>query len=246
MIPAIEIDERYLVRDSGTSDGTQIKYFKDNKWYKVDRYGGEGIAEELASILLKNSNLPENSYVKYKRVLINNSEGCVSDNFLKKGESYITLYRLYSNIYGKDMAAVTSRMDYDDAIDYVLEFCFKNTGLDIREYLANTFALDALILNEDRHFNNMGVIYDGTGFRPAPIFDNGKSLFVGNKGYDPGKTIKENRKVAHAKAFSGSFDLNKKYLEKYCSVRFDIDKTLEAISDDNEVSQVFKGLINPL
>ena len=246
MIPAIEIDDRYLVRDSGTSDGTQEKFFMDNKWYKVDRYGGEGIAEELASILLENSNLPENSYVKYKRVLINNSEGCVSDNFLKKGESYITLYRLYSNIYGKDMAAVTSRMDYDDAIDYVLEFCFKNTGLDIREYLANTFALDALILNEDRHFNNMGVIYDGTGFRPAPIFDNGKSLFIGNEGYDPGKTIEENKRVAHAKAFSGSFDLNKEYLEKYCSVRFDIDKTLEAISDDNEVSQVFKGLINPL
>ena len=46
MIPAIEIDERYLVRDSGTSDGTQIKYFKDNKWYKVDRYGGEAISDD--------------------------------------------------------------------------------------------------------------------------------------------------------------------------------------------------------
>ena len=130
MISAIEIDERYLVRDSGTSDGTQEKYFMDNKWYKVDRYGGEGIAEELASILLENSNLPEKSYVKYNRVLINNSEGCVSDNFLKKGESYITLYRLYSNIYGKDMAMVTSRMDYDDAIDYAHGQL--STGLSIR------------------------------------------------------------------------------------------------------------------
>ena len=246
MIPAIEIDERYLVRDSGTSDGTQIKYFMDNKWYKVDRYGGEGIAEELASILLDNSNLPEGSYVKYKRFLINNIEGCVSDNFLKKGESYITFYRLYSNIYGKDLATVTSAMDYDDAIDYVLEFMQKNTGLDLREYLANTFALDALILNEDRHFNNMGVIYDGRGFKPAPIFDNGKSLFIGNAGYDPDKTIEENRRAAHAKAFSGSFDLNKDYLERYCSVRFNIDKVLEAITDDNEVTHIFKGLINPL
>ncbi|CBK75069.1 hypothetical protein CIY_24330 [Butyrivibrio fibrisolvens 16/4] len=41
MLPKIEIGPEYLVMESGTSDGTQIKYFKDNNWYKIDRYGGE-------------------------------------------------------------------------------------------------------------------------------------------------------------------------------------------------------------
>lgn len=39
---------------------------------------------------------------------------------------------------------------------------------------------DALIYNEDRHFGNFGVLRDnhsGKIIRPAPIFDNGLSLF---------------------------------------------------------------------
>ena len=43
----IILGTEYAVNDGGTSDGTQIKYYKDSKWYKIDRYGGEGEAEEL-------------------------------------------------------------------------------------------------------------------------------------------------------------------------------------------------------
>jgi hypothetical protein len=50
-------------------------------------------------------------------------------------------------------------MDYDEAIEYVLEFMDRNVKVDLREYLANIFALDALILNEDRHFNNFGLMH---------------------------------------------------------------------------------------
>jgi len=35
MLSNIEIDSRYLVTDTGTSDGTQIKYYFEGKWYKV-------------------------------------------------------------------------------------------------------------------------------------------------------------------------------------------------------------------
>ncbi len=224
MLPKIEIGPEYLVQESGTSDGTQIKYFKDDKWYKVDRYGGEGQVEELVSHILALTTLPERDYVKYSQIIINEEAGCVSDNFLKQNESFITLYRLYSNMQGGDLATVTSKMDYDEAIDFVLEFMDKNAKVDLREYLANTFALDALILNEDRHFNNLGLIYDGTCFRPAPIFDNGESLFVGNKRYSPDKAMTENKKKAFAKAFSGSFNLNNSYLKKYQSFEFDYDK----------------------
>ena len=35
------IDDAFLVSMSGTSEGTQIKYYKDGYWYKKDSFGGE-------------------------------------------------------------------------------------------------------------------------------------------------------------------------------------------------------------
>lgn len=226
----IQIPAQYLVTDNGTSDGTQEKYYYQNRWYKVDRYGGEGAVEELSSQILTLSHMPQDKFVSYEQIIINDQPGCVSQNFLHENESFITFYRLFSNIRGGDLAAVTSRMDYDDAIDFVLSFMNDVTMLDLREYLANTLALDALILNEDRHFNNLGVIYDGDSYKEAPIFDNGKSLFVGNKMYDKNKTIAENKKHTFAKAFSGSFDLNASYLYEYQTIRFDLEMITEKLS----------------
>lgn len=159
------ISDEYLVRTSGTSDGTQDKYLKDDYWFKLDRYGGEGLTETAASIILRESGLAPDFFVEYKPCLINGKNGCYSKNFLSENESFITFYRLYKNVTGRDLAAVCSKMDYDDAINYVINFIKEQTNLDIHEYLANTFCLDMLILNEDRHFNNLGIIYDGTSFK---------------------------------------------------------------------------------
>ncbi len=245
MLPDISIDNRYLITDSGTSDGTQIKYNYQNKWYKIDRYGGEGICEELVSKVLEISDYNADEYVKYNSIRINDENGCVSENFLSNGETFLTIYRLHFNILGKDPAVVTSAMDYDDAIEYIIDFVKKNTKVDISTYLANTFALDALILNEDRHFNNLGLIYDGAKFRPAPIFDNGKSLFIGNNKYDKNKKMSENKSKAFAKAFSGSFELNRSYLESKATFKPDISaikqylKT-QNIKADNVYSRLYK------
>ena len=220
------ISDEYLVRTSGTSDGTQDKYCKDDYWFKLDRYGGEGLAETAASIILRKSGLAPELFVEYKPCLINGKNGCYSKDFLSADESFITLYRLYKNVTGRDLAAVTARMDYDDAIEYVINFVKEQTELDIHEYLANTFFLDMLILNEDRHFNNLGIIYDGTNFKTAPIFDNGKSFLIGNQ--HEGK--------AYAKAFSPSFKTNYEYLKKYSTLNI----TKEIINQiGNAVGQTF-------
>ena len=225
MLQKITIENRYAITDKGTSDGTQIKYFKDNMWYKLDRYGGEGEAEELASIILKLSSYPQKKYVTYNRLLINGQSGCVSKNFLRKDEQFVTLYRLYMNITGRDLAAVTQKMDYDDAIEFVLEFVLNSTEVDLREYLADIFTLDELILNDDRHFNNLGLLFDGMSFKPAPIFDNGKSLLVGNNGH------------VFAKAFSGSFSLNRSYLQNHATLKPNRRAILSYLDEhENEIS----------
>lgn len=245
MLPEINIAPKYLVTDSGASDGTQVKYFYKNKWYKIDRYGGEGECEELASSVLDLCGYAQGNYVVYNQVIINGERGCVSDNFLQDNEVFQSIYRLHYNVMGRDPAAVTSKMDYDDAIEYIIEFVKKYTEVDITTYLADTFILDALILNEDRHFNNLGLIYDGDRYKAAPIFDNGKSLFVGNSKYRASNSPAQNRRIAYAKAFSGSFELNMKYLEKYSTLKLDPDRIRQylksyPLNEDNAYSRLYE------
>ncbi|WP_407425219.1 hypothetical protein [Treponema sp.] len=216
------IDDTFLVRTSGTSDGTQDKFFKNGLWFKLDRYGGEGIAECVASIILEECGLESSKFVKYTPCLINGRSGCYSKNFLNEDEAFITLYRLYKNVTGRDLADVCSKMDYDDAIEYVINFVKQQTALDIHEYLANTFALDKVILNDDRHFNNMGIVYNGVDFKTAPIFDNGKSFLIGNKKARQFDNISDKIKTAFAKCFSPSFDMNARYLQKYQTVKISL------------------------
>ena len=251
MSAEITIDSQYLVTDSSTSDGTQIKYFYDNKWYKVDRYGFEGEMEALASKILQLSSYDRTKYVTYTPVKINGENGCVSDNFLGYNESFVSLYRLHANITGKDPQTVTSLMEYDEAIEYIIDFVQRYTGLLIKEYLADVLTLDAFILNEDRHFNNLGIIYDGEKYRPAPIFDNGKSLFIGNSKYKSEFSIRENKKKTFAKAFSGSFSLNEKYLKKDSSLIIDRKRVLKYLEGfdletDNIYSRLYKLIKLPV
>lgn len=229
----IIIDDTYIVRDSSTSDGSQIKYRRENKWYKIDNLGGEAEAEALSSLLLEHSKLSSNQYVHYDRILINGTLGCVSDDFLvdyDNGE-FITFYRLYKNIYGRDLASVTSRMDYDDAINYVIDFVKEVTGLNTTTYLANIFYLDEIILNNDRHFNNYGIIMQEDVYKIAPIFDNGKSLLVGQKYDSKSQKISDVKKNIYSKSFSPSFNLNSSYLAKYRTLSIDKTGVLESLNN---------------
>lgn len=59
-------------------------------------------------------------------------------------------------------------------IDY-----YKKLGDDFYQELVDMLVFDAIILNEDRHFGNFGLLIDNHTNKiiaPAPIFDNGLSL----------------------------------------------------------------------
>ena len=234
----IYIDDKYIVRDKSSSDGSQAKYYSDSKWYKIDYFGGEAESEYLASLLLACTDLDKESYVSYKKVLINGQVGCVSKDFRTNNEEeFVTFYRLYKNIYGRDLATVTSRMDYDDAITYVIGFVKKETGLDVTTYLANTFWLDSIILNTDRHFNNYGIIMSGEGYREAPIFDNGKSLLTGESIDLRGVSISDAVKKVYSKSFSSKHMLNYNLLKEHCTISLDKHKLLLALAEQENSLQ---------
>ena len=85
----------------------------------------------------------------------------------------------------------------------------KDTGINIFQYLNRLLYFDTLILNEDRHYMNLGVAYDkSNGFMQASCFDNGSSMFCTNWTYRKTKTLSENLQAAKsvARPFSKFYD----------------------------------------
>lgn len=176
------IENEYIVTQMGTSEGTQVKYKKGDYWYKKDSRGKEGLTEYLVSKLLTFSDLETSDYILYEPGYINDISGCRSKNFLREREELVTFYRLYYNEFGKDLSQVLAGMEsMEERIEHVLRFIKQSCGLDVREYLKKVIMLDMLILNEDRHLNNLAVIFQGDHFICAPIFDNGVSLLTANQ-----------------------------------------------------------------
>lgn len=191
----------------GSSKGVQKKYYDAGKWYKENYSGYEGTAEHLASLVLKCSNVAE--YVSYEKCTINGKKGCVSDNFLGENEVYISLDRLHDMYIGGKLDDFVYRyQDINERIAYVESFVKEYTGLDIHDYLSKMLTLDALILNIDRHFNNIGIIANSktNEYRFAPIFDNGRSLLSEIEKFQFDVTIEENVENVIGKPFAANLE----------------------------------------
>ncbi len=92
--------------------------------------------------------------------------------FINKDSEFITAYQIKNGMKKHD-----DKQDYEDYIK-VLE---NNDIKDARIKLENMYILDFLIMNEDRHLNNFGIIRDVNTLKwldVAPIFDNGQSLNI--------------------------------------------------------------------
>ncbi len=185
MIKDYNLSPEAMIMVSGSSIGTQKKYYAKGYWYKQNRIGYEGIAEYLASKVLFCSNVQE--FVVYERCKINGIDGCRSANFLSEKESFISLQRLYDTYHGGQLSERIRVLDsIKDRIDFVTDFVFHTTGLDIKEQIGKIATFDMLILNTDRHFNNIGIVADALHdrYKNAPVFDNGNAL-LSNMGECP-------------------------------------------------------------
>ena len=92
--------------------------------------------------------------------------------FITKDTELITAYQIKNNMKRYD-----SREDYETYIKKLEEEGIDNA----RMKMENMYILDYLIMNEDRHLNNFGIIRDVNTLKwvdVAPIFDNGQSLNV--------------------------------------------------------------------
>ena len=178
-----------------SAKGNQEKWYNSasGKWYKLDAFGYEALAECLVSRMLEYSNIENETpftFVRYSvdKVIAHGRERIVSvsDNFLGVGESIVTIASLLTREFGMPVTKKMSQLSSDKKRIYFLaEETKRITGLsNFGEYLTLLFEIDSLFLNDDRHLNNIAVIRRGEKYDYCPIFDNGAAL-LSNVGMSP-------------------------------------------------------------
>jgi hypothetical protein len=196
-----------------SSKGNQNKWCIDGIWYKEDGLGYEALAEVLVSRLLEKTNV--SNFVKYEYEPLEREEkkkhGCKCADFLcQEDDKILSIERLFQINRGEGAAkAILKYEETADRIKYVMEQVEKMTGLnDFGTYLKQIMTVDALFLNEDRHFHNLAVILckDGS-YRECPLFDNGAAFFSDIRGDYPLEIdLEKCYEKIEAKPFSRDFD----------------------------------------
>lgn len=168
-----------------SSKGNQEKWRDGNRWYKLDQFGYEALAETLISRLLEQSNIEDDTpfrFTRYRMERMNvhgrDRTGCSSENFLASGQSIITLSHLFKRNGTVPLRDVLARQTSDKKrIQYLAEATAELTDLkEFPQYLTLLFEVDALFLNDDRHLNNIAVLEHNGQYNYCPIFDNGAGL----------------------------------------------------------------------
>ena len=205
-----------------SSKGNQEKWMEQDRWYKLDQFGYEALAEVMTSQLLEYSTIEKDtpfSFVRYRmeRLQVHGRErtGCSSVNFLPSNCSVITLSRLFKQYLGRSIAEYLGQLSSDKKrMMYLSETTAELTGLSaFPQYLTLLFEIDALVLNDDRHLNNIAIIRSSDGFHYCPIFDQGAGLLsnvmYGAMDIAPGALIKS----AKARPFRTTFNRQVKTME---------------------------------
>lgn len=202
-IEVSSINERYLV---STSKGNQRKWVIGDKWIKEDFSGYEGIAEELCSKVISLSDLPEELKVPYYACDIKDLDkgtittGCYSYDFTD-GLTDITLYSILSDNNITTTRGIINE-DFDKSLGNFISKVNELTGIDNTDYIKKYLAIDALLVNEDRHLNNFLYIIDNDGnVKPSPYFDFGLSLLSDMNDYGRIHTVKSQLSKMSTKLF---------------------------------------------
>ena len=107
---------------------------------------------------------------KYETIVISSKALSKCPCFINKDTEFIPAYQILYNNCDKTKA-------YEEYIKILEENGIK----DARTKIENMFILDYLLLNEDRHLNNFGIIRDVNTLKwldVAPIFDSGQALNI--------------------------------------------------------------------
>ena len=227
-----------------TSKGDQRKWKIGDRWYKADYMGYESLAEVLVSHFLERSNL-RYPFVRYQLVQIEYAEeqlnACQSQNFLMQNEILVPLEKLYRQYTGESLATKMAEFaEPSERIQYLVEEVEKITGInDFGKYITAVLEIDAFFLNEDRHTNNLAVVYSENTkqYSFSPIFDQGLCLFADTRlDYPLRLSLEECMKKIQEKPFSTDFDEQLDAAEALYGVQVQFDFSMKDL--ENEITRL--------
>lgn len=162
-----------LISPNNTTDGRLKKTWiieEDKRYLLKGSYKNEVLQpfnEALASMI--SSRLGFN-HVTYILEVIKDKVVSKCECFINENTELVSAYQiLYNNC------------DKDNAYETYINLLEKHGIKDARSSLEDMFILDYIMLNEDRHLNNFGIIRDVQTLNwigTAPIFDTGESLNI--------------------------------------------------------------------
>ena len=171
----VTIPESDFIILGGSSRGFAKKALVGNQWYKVSAGAFNAQAEVVASRLASYTNL--SGFVAYEMCRVNGEYATVSGDYIH-GRRFETLKGLHARVTGTPIESVTQHLSGADLLKYTHKFILSELGYDMLPALSMLLQFDALVLNEDRHFNNIVFVLNEAGnWEMSPAFDFDCALF---------------------------------------------------------------------
>jgi hypothetical protein len=160
-----------------SNKGYAAKYLDNGFWYKNTVTALSSKCEVLASRIAEYSNLA--SFVHYDLTNYNGVESSKSADFTDGAKVFISLEDAHISIAKSSLNMLSDRfVDKPEVtLEYTLNFVSESLGIakeTFLPYLSLMLKFDFLVLNEDRHFGNIGLL-DGL---LGTVFDFDCSLFA--------------------------------------------------------------------
>lgn len=225
-----------------SSKGNQLKWVEEQYWYKADNLGYEALSEYVISQLLGKTTVLKYAEYELEKMIYegNTFMGCKSKSFMEPGDTIITLSKLFQSYKNENISVKCAHMEnVKDRIAYVVDTVVEITGLvDFGKYLTMLLEMDAFFLNDDRHFNNIAVLYNDEtkAFGYCPVFDNGSALFSDTTlDFPMDMDYERCLEKIQAKPFDRSFDEQIEAAEALYGIQF------YYWFDRKEVEKILKG-----
>lgn len=162
-----------LISPNNTTDGRLKKTWiiEDGKRYLLK--GGyknevmQPFNEALATMICNRMGF---KHVPYTIAVVKDKVVSKCECFINKDTELVSAYQILRN-----------NCDKEDAYETYIKILENNGISNAREEIENMFILDYIMLNEDRHLNNFGIIRNVNNLNwieTAPIFDTGQSLNI--------------------------------------------------------------------
>lgn len=162
-----------FVSPDNTSDGNLQKRWKiiDGKRCLLKSgstpFKQQPFNEVIATLIMNKLDI---EHIPYTITWIDNKPYSVCEDFVTKDTELISAWRVLQ---------LRQKENHESSYLHYVNIC-KELGIDIVPALDRMIVLDYIIANEDRHFNNFGLLRDANTLEwigAAPIFDSGTSLW---------------------------------------------------------------------